>query len=77
MEGFEKLINILFESASHSCSFVPEEFHIEIFRGTLHYVFEKLCNGDMEKRKLTMQMYEKWSSHTYDEDDCCDDSDSE
>lgn len=77
MEGFEKLLNILFESACHSCSYVPEEFHHEIYKGTMQYVFEKLCNGDIEKKKLTIQLYEKWSSHSFDEFDCCDDSDSE
>ncbi len=65
-KGFEQLLNLLFESACHSCSFIPEEFHLEIYKGTLHYAVEKLSEGDVEKRKVIVKIYEKWSGSSYD-----------
>jgi hypothetical protein len=73
---FSDLLNLLFESATHSCSYVPEEYHHDIYRGTLHYAFEKLCNDDIEKKKIAVKVYEKWSGHFFSEFDDLD-SDSE
>ncbi len=75
-EVFSELLNLLFESACHSCSYVPEEHHHDIYRGTLHYAFEKLCNDDIEKKKIVVKVYEKWSGHFFSEYDDLD-SDSE
>jgi hypothetical protein len=67
-KGFEKVLDLLFESAQHSCSYVKEKYHQEIFKGTLHFAFEKLSNGEEKKKKIIVKIYQKWSGLVYDSD---------
>jgi hypothetical protein len=65
-KAFKELLEILFESACHSCSYVPEEYHQDIYKGTLNYAFEKLSNGMKEKKVIIVEVYEKWTGIRYD-----------
>jgi hypothetical protein len=67
-KSFEKLLDILFESAQHSCCYVKEKYHQEIFKGALHYAFEKLSDGEMRKKEIIVKVYQKWSGLVYDSD---------
>lgn len=67
-KSFQIVLDILFESAQHSCCYVKEKYHQEIFKGVLHYAFEKLSDGDKKKRETIIKVYQKWSGLVYDSD---------